>query len=382
MASQLPECAVVSGLRVAARAALFGLLVAVCGGTAGPGELLRPGDRGPALADTVVQSGLSVPWDLAFAPDGRMFVTERMGDIIIFESGKPGAKRLGGTRVADVKAMGEAGLMGIALDPDFARTGFVFVCASRTDGGEWRNQILRYKTSENTLAFDGYVLRTGMRAGPIHDGCRLLFGSDGLLWATMGETGAGRLAQDPNALNGKVLRIGRDGAIPADNPVLPGAAVRTAAYTMGNRNPQGLAFQPGSGVLFEIEHGATTNDEINILTPGRNYGWPDQEGPGGSAKGFTDPIWTSGNVTYATSGAAFVSGPQWGAWSGSLFIATLKEQDLRRFQVDGTTVVPKEVLYDQKYGRLRSVTLGPDGALYITTSNGSGDRIVRIAPQP
>ena len=98
-------------------------------------------------------------------------------------------------------------------------------------------------------------------------------------------------------------------------------------------------------------------------------------------KGFTDPIWTSGGVTYATSGATFVTGDRWGAWSGSLFIATLKEQDLRRFTVTGTTVVQRETLYDQKYGRLRTVVQGPDGALYVTTSNGSGDRIIRIAPQ-
>jgi glucose/arabinose dehydrogenase len=102
---------------------------------------------------------------------------------------------------------------------------------------------------------------------------------------------------------------------------------------------------------------------------------------GGKAKGFTDPLWASGDVTYATSGASFVTGAQWGAWSGSLFIATLKEKDLRRFAVTGTSVVPKEVLFDQKYGRLRSVVQGPDGALYVTTSNGSGDRIIRIAPQ-
>jgi glucose/arabinose dehydrogenase len=175
--------------------------------------------------------------------------------------------------------------------------------------------------------------------------------------------------------------VNLDGSVPQDNPILPGATARTYAYSMGHRNPQGLAIQPATNVMYEVEHGATTNDEINILAPGKNYGWPDQEGLGGAEKGFTDPIWTSGSTTYATSGASFVTGAQWGSWSGSLFAATLKEQDLRRFVVTGTKVVPKEVLYDQKYGRLRSVVQGPDGALYVTTSNGSGDRIVRIAPQ-
>jgi glucose/arabinose dehydrogenase len=249
------------------------------------------------------------------------------------------------------------------------------------DGGEWRNQILRYRAGATGTTFDGYVLREGAQAATIHDGCRLRFGPDGKLWATMGENGNGRLAQDPSSLNGKILRMNADGTVPADNPILPGAAARTFAYSMGHRNPQGLAFQPGTDVIFEIEHGATTNDEINVLAPGKNYGWPDQEGPGGTAKGFVDPIWTSGATTYATSGATFVTGAQWGAWSGSLLVATLKEQDLRRFAVNGTAVVQRETLYDQKYGRLRSIVQGPDGAIYVTTSNGSGDRIIRITPQ-
>jgi len=215
----------------------------------------------------------------------------------------------------------------------------------------------------------------------IHDGCRLVFGPDGKLWATTGDNGDGRLAQDPTSLNGKVLRMNTDGSVPNDNPVLPGATAATVVYSIGHRNPQGLAFAPDGGIVLEIETGTTANDEINLLSPGKNYGWPDQEGRGGMARGFTDPVWTSGSVTYAASGATFVAGDAWGQWSGSLFIATLKEQDLRRFIVSGTTVVQQETLYDQKYGRLRSVVQGPDGALYVTTSNGSGDRIVRIAPQ-
>jgi glucose/arabinose dehydrogenase len=371
----------VCGIRAFGRALLFGVLLAACSsGRGGIGEVIDP-PGAPTLVDTVIQSGLSVPWDLAFAPDGRMFVTERMGNIVMFENAKPNAARIAALRVPDIRSMGEAGLMGIAVDPNFASNGFLYVCASRMDTGEWRNQILRYKVGTDSISFESYLIRTGLLAAPIHDGCRIRFGPDGKLWVTMGENGNGPLAQDPNSLNGKILRVNGDGTVPADNPILPAAVARTYVYTMGHRNPQGLAFQPGTGVTFEIEHGATTNDEINILAAGKNYGWPDQEGTGGTAKGFTDPIWTSGPTTYKTSGATFVTGDQWGAWSGSLFIATLKEQDLRRFAVTGTSVVPKEVLFDQKYGRLRSVVQGPDGALYVTTSNGSGDRIVRIAPR-
>ena len=382
LAGRVSQCGVVRGIRPIGRALALTVLLAACAsGSGAPGGDATSLDGAPTLVDTVIQSGLSVPWDIAFAPDGRMFMTERMGTIVVFESAKPNAKRIGAVKVPDVHSMGEAGLMGIALDPSFATNGFVYVCASRTDGGEWRNQILRYVAGSDSLTFDRYVLRPGAQAASIHDGCRLRFGPDGKLWATMGENGNGRLAQDPSSLNGKVLRMEPDGAVPADNPILPGASGRTYAYSLGHRNPQGLAFQPASGAVFEIEHGATTNDEVNVLQAGKNYGWPEQEGAGGTAKGFQDPIWTSGGVTYATSGAAFVTGERWGAWSGSLFVATLKEQDLRRFAVRGTTIVPKEVLYDQKYGRLRSVVQGVDGALYVTTSNGSGDRIIRIAPQ-
>lgn len=372
----------VSGMRTGARALLCAVLLAGCTTprAAGPDVGPRTVDA-PTLTDTVIQSGLSVPWDLAFAPDGRLFVTERMGNILMFESGRPNAKRVATVKVPDVHAMGEAGLMGLAIDPGFATNGFLYVCASRTENGEWRNQILRYRATADQLTFDGYLIRSALLAAPIHDGCRLLIGPDGMLFVTMGENGNGRLAQDPSSLNGKVLRVGLDGSVPADNPTLPGASGRTYAYTMGHRNPQGLAIHPTTKAIYEVEHGALSHDEINILAAGKNYGWPDQEGTGGAAKGFTDPVWTSGQVTYATSGAAFVNGPQWGAWSGSLFIATLKEQDLRRFAVSGTTVVAKEVLFDQKYGRLRSVVQGPDGALYVTSSNGSGDRIIRVAPQ-
>lgn len=371
----------VRGFRALGRALLCGVLAAACtAGHVASSETTRP-TGAPAIAETVIQSGLSVPWDLAFAPDGRMFVTERMGDIVVFESAKPNAKRVATMRVPDVHSMGEAGLMGIAIDPDFAANSLIYVCASRMDGSDWRNQVLRYKVGSTAIAFDGYVIRAGAQAASIHDGCRLAFGTDRKLWATMGENGNGKLAQDPASLNGKILRVNPDGTVPADNPILPGASERTYAFSMGHRNPQGLAFQPVTGTLFEIEHGSTMHDEINVIVAGRNYGWPDQEGMGGTPKGFADPIWTSGSVTYATSGATFATGEQWGPWAGSLFVATLKEQDLRRFVVNGSSVVPKEVLLDQKYGRLRSVVQGPDGALYVTTSNGSGDRIIRVAPQ-
>jgi glucose/arabinose dehydrogenase len=336
----------------------------------------------PRLTVTTLQSGLRLPWDVAPLPDGRMLVSERIGNLLVYQSTAPGAGQLANNPVVGTRENGEGGLMGIAVDPSFATNSFIYVCASRDDEGQYRNQVLRYKLVGNLIAFDGFVIRRGMAAAGNHDGCRLRFGPDGKLWITMGDAGNLRNGQDPNALNGKVLRVNTDGTIPSDNPVIPGSAGRSAIYTWGNRNPQGLAFEPGTGTPYEVEHGDDTHDEINILVAGGNYGYPLYRGPVGRP-GFIDPAWSSGNVTLATSGADFVVGPQWGAWSGSLFVAQLKETDLRRFELFAGTVRQTNVLFDNVYGRLRSVVFGADGALYLTTSNGTSDRVLRItATQP
>ena len=340
------------------------------------------GGATPRLAVTTLQSGLSLPWDVAPLPDGRMLVSERVGNLLVYQSTAPGAAQLANNPVVGTRENGEGGLMGIAVDPSFATNSFIYVCASRDDEGQYRNQVLRYKLVGNLIAFDGFVIRRGMAAAGNHNGCRLRFGPDSKLWVTMGDAGNLRNGQDPNALNGKVLRVNTDGSIPSDNPVIPGSAGRSAIYTWGNRNPQGLAFEPGTGTPYEVEHGDDTHDEINILVAGGNYGYPLYRGPVGRP-GFIDPAWSSGNVTLATSGADFVFGPQWGAWSGSLFVAQLKETDLRRFELFAGTVRQTNVLFDNVYGRLRSVVFGADGALYLTTSNGTSDRILRItATQP
>ena len=339
-----------------------------------------PAGTVPRLVATVVRSGLAIPWDVAFAPDGRMFVTERVGNILIYASAAPNATQLANVfPVPNINASGESGLMSIELDPSFASNNLLYVCASVNDGGQWLNQVLRYRMSGNTPIFDGYVIRSGMRANSNHDGCRIRFGPDGKLWVTMGDAGDLENAQNPNVLNGKVLRVNGDGSIPADNPIMPGAAARTAVYTMGNRNPQGLTFEPGTGRVIEVEHGDDTHDEINILRAGANYGYPVCRGPCGDPR-FVDPAWSSGNVTLATSGADFARGVQWGAYDGSLFVATLKETDLRRFTFVGSVATQQNIFFNGTYGRLRTARQGPDGSLYLTTSNGAGDQVIRITP--
>src|SRR3989440_2841460 len=188
-----------------------------------------PAGTVPRLAATVIRSGLAHPWDLAFAPDGRMFVTERVGNILIYASAAPNATQLANVfPVPNINASGESGLMSIELDPAFASNNLLYVCVSVNDSGQWLNQVLRYRMNGKSPAFDGYVLRFVMRANRNHDGCRIRFGPDGKLWVTMGDAGDTANGQNPNGLNGKVLRVNGDGTIPADNPIMAGPARPTA----------------------------------------------------------------------------------------------------------------------------------------------------------
>ena len=340
----------------------------------------RPFD--PVRAE-VVQDGLEHPWDIAFAPDGRMLVTERAGRVLVFASGAAGGALLHTAAIPDVRAEVESGLMGIAVDGET-----VFVCASRDPDGDtgepWRVELLR-----STLATDGSlapfeVVPMGEAVGgPRHQGCAVDVGG-GYLWVSIGDANqpAGRnRAQDPASLNGKIIRLALDGSIPPDNPF------GTAVYTLGHRNPQGLAGRL-DGLVLAVEHGPDRNDEINVLVAGANYGYPCYTGPGepgpirdgcGSPSDYRASTWASLSPTLATSGAAFLVGETWDGWEGDLIVSTLKEEDLRRFRVtsDGTTVFA-ETLLDRRFGRLRAVVIGPDGALYVSTANGPGDRILRV----
>jgi len=338
--------------------------------------LLRPFDR--VHAETI-QAGLDHPWDLAFADDGRMLVTERIGRVRVYASGEPGAELVHTATVPDVRAELESGLMGIAI-----RGTSVFVCASRDSGDDWKVELLR-----STLAGDGSLApfdampigeTTG---GPRHQGCAVEIDASDHLWLSVGDANlpAGEnAAQDPERLNGKVLRVELDGSVPADNPF------GNAVFSIGHRNPQGLAIAPDDAV-WEVEHGTDENDEVNRLQPGGNYGYPcftgaDAIGPipdgCGRPSDYVAPAWASGSPTLATSGATFLTGDEWGDWEGNLIVSTLKEEDLRRFSVSDGTLTLEETLLDRQFGRLRGVVIGPDGALYVSTANGGDDRILRI----
>ena len=340
----------------------------------------------PDLSTGVVQEGLSIPWDLAFLPNGQMLVTERAGRVRVYASGSPGAALVRTVTIPSVRAEGEAGLMGIAVDIDFATNPYVYVCASRqyTGSGGWQNQLLRYQVRADGSWGGETVLVGSMLANQVHNGCAVEMDRFRKLWVGMGDANNTSLAQDRNSLNGKILRLNTDGSVPSDNPVIGGT--RNIVYSMGHRNPQGIAIRSGTDQVFAIEHGPAVNDEINRIDAGGNYGWPCNTGaatgPCGSSPTTIGSVWASGGSTIATSGAAFVGGTQWADHSGHLFVSTLKESDIRRFSIsgDGTTVSGNEIFFDAAWGRIRASALGPGGQLYVTTSNGTNDRVVRVRP--
>jgi glucose/arabinose dehydrogenase/putative cell wall-binding protein len=342
----------------------------------------------PVLATATIADGLVIPWDVAFVPDGTMLVTERPGRVRVYSSGAVGASLVRTVTVPSVQSIGESGLMGIAVDIDFASNRFVYLCASRQIGDSFVNQVLRYTIAANGSWGGLKVLLGGMRANNIHNGCALEMDRFGKLWIGMGDSNDAPRAQNRNSLNGKILRINRDGSVPSDNPVIGGT--RNAVYSMGHRNPQGIAIRPGTNQVYAVEHGPNVNDEINLIVAGGNYGWPCYTGSGtpyqtsgcGPASSYRNPLWSSGGSTIATSGGAFVGGTQWADWSGHLFVSTLKESDVRRFSTNaaGTSLTAQWTHFNNSWGRLRAMVSGPGGQLYVTTSNGSNDRVIRLSP--
>ena len=332
------------------------------------------------VVETVVE-GLEVPWDLAFTPDGRILVTERPGRIRVVVDGvlqeEPYA-------TIEVFHRSEAGLMGLTLHPDFDNNGYLYVCYTYREGRNTFNRIARL-TDEGERGADHQVILDHIPGDTRHDGCRLGFGPDGYLYATTGDATDPQLSQDLDSLAGKVLRMAADGEAPPDNP-FPGSLV----YSWGHRNPQGLAWHPVTGDLFITEHGPASDDEVNLVEAGRNYGWPEVMGAAGHPE-YQDSA-LSLTPTVAIAGAAFVSDSSLpAAWEGSLVFAALKSSHLQRVTLeppDYRAVASRQVLFQDVFGRLRAVVMGPDGFLYFTTSNRDGrgrpregdDKLLRLAP--
>ncbi|MDQ4037117.1 MAG: PQQ-dependent sugar dehydrogenase [Actinomycetota bacterium] len=359
---------------------------------------LAPDARLPELVVEVLAGGLTIPWDLAQAPDGTVIYDERGGGLSA--SLPNGTVQAIQADFGDLFADGETGLMGLVLDPEFSANRRFFTCQGFAGPGDQDVRVISWEMSQDytsaTRIDDPLVSGFPSTSGR-HGGCRLRFDSEGALVIGTGDAATGSNSQDLRSLGGKTLRVDADSGQPwPGNPFVGAADADPLIYTYGHRNVQGLALRPGTEEMYSAEHGPDVDDEINLLRPAANFGW----NPLGADAGeynesvpMTDPaidgaqpaIWSSGDPTVATSGSTFLDGPEWGGYDGLLLVGLLAGEGILALQLDpGGALISASRLpgFDGTYGRIRTVQLGNDGALYVTTSNGGGEDVVlRVTPQ-
>ncbi len=346
-----------------------------------------PSSAGPLKVETVAQ-GLVHPWALAFLPDGRMLVTERPGRIRIVARDGQLSKPL--ANLPQVHSGGQAGLLDVALDRDFARSNTIYFCFNAA--ADNNVAVMRARLDAEALKLDDgkVIFRQQGPAGRANVACRIAQGADGYLFVTLGDHfGAKELAQKLDNTIGKIVRIKPEGGAAPGNPFAGRNGALPEIWAYGLRNAEGLAFNPADGQLWEQEHGPMGGDEINIIEPGKNYGWPVVSygvnydgsivGTGKQkAEGIVDPLW-HWTPSIAPSGMAFYTGDLFPQWKGSLFNGALKFQLLSRLEMKDGRPVKEERLLQDLGERIRDVRQGPDGALYLLTDNEAG-RILRLSP--
>jgi glucose/arabinose dehydrogenase len=332
-------------------------------GAAGAGGLIAtsaldaPAEAAPT-ARQILASGLEIPWGLTFLPNGNALVAERDSALIHRVSRHGGRRTVG--RVSNVVPAGEGGLLGLALHPEFASNRWLY--AYVTSGSD--NRVVRMRYAGGGLS-DQRLVIAGIPKGTIHNGGRLRFGPTGHLFVSTGDTGVTDHAQDPGSLGGKTLRVTDTGEVPGDNPF-----GRSPVWTLGHRNVQGLAFD-GRGRLWATELGQNTRDELNQIVAGHNYGWPRVEGGDGPGGDFHDPVATwRPTSTCSPSGLAVLGRHGW--------VGALAGQSLYRVTLHGARRGRIKRFFHDTFGRIRTAEPSPDGSLWITTSNGSNDRVIRV----
>jgi len=327
----------------------------------------------------IVKSGLSNPWEITFAKDGSIWMTERDGKVSRVDASS-GNTSFSFT-IPEVQSRGEGGLLGMALHPDFLRNGWIYLVYDYKGSNGYTEKLVRYTYKQNSL-IDPVVLIDNIEAAGIHNGSRLWITDEPSpkIFMSTGDASHQGLAQKKNTVNGKILRLNIDGSIPADNP-FPGNPV----WTFGHRNPQGLVM--ANGKLYSSEHGPTEEDEVNIIEKGRNYGWPNVEGPCNDdevefcrSNNVKEPIWSSGDHTLAVCGIDFYHHALIPQWKNSLLMVTLKNSTLWQLKLDdsGTKIIQTKPFFENKWGRLRDVCISTDGKVYVCTGNGKDDKIIEI----
>jgi glucose/arabinose dehydrogenase len=359
------------------------------------GQTRAPGDpTGVAFEVVTIADGLEHPWAVALLPDGQFLVTERPGRLRVVSA--TGEISPAVTGLPDVDAQGQGGLLDVALDPDYATNRRIYWSyAEPRQGGNGTavaRGTLTLGTTPSVADVDVLWQMTPTFESDLHFGSRLAFAPDGKLFITTGERSdlRGRAqAQRLDSSFGKVIRIERDGSVPADNPLVDTEGAQPAIWSWGHRNVQGSAIHPTTGELWTVEHGAQGGDEVNIVRAGKDYGWPtisygeeysgEPIGEGITAReGMEQPRYYWDPVI-APSGMAFYQGAMFPAWAGSLFIGSLGQQHLDRLTLDGERVIGEERLVTDK-GRIRDVQVGPDGAIYLVTDADNGALLKLVAP--
>jgi glucose/arabinose dehydrogenase len=367
------------------------LLLAGCTSTAVPDEVPDPSasssapSGAPVLDVAVVADGLDHAWDVAQAPDGTLLVDERSGG---FTAVLPdGTVQEVQADVHDLFARGETGLMGLVLDPAFDGNRRFYSCQGVTDGSSASIAVIGWTVSDDwrtaTRVADPLIGAIPVNRGSgRHGGCRLRFTPDGALLIGTGDNAVGSNPQDRSSRAGKVLLA---------DPATGEAAV----WTYGHRNVQGLAVRPGTGQVFSVEQGTSRDDEVNLLQAEGNYGYDPDGADGGydesvpmtdtGIPGAIPAVWSSGEQTIATSGGTFLDGDRWGSYDGLMLVGVLKGQGVLALRLDDDGVLQEQFRLPElegTYGRIRTVQQGTDGALYVTTDNGSNqDRVLRVTPR-
>jgi glucose/arabinose dehydrogenase len=333
--------------------------------------------------------GLELPWGLAFLPDGRLLVSERPGRLrLVAADGRLDPKPVAG--LPPIAAVGQGGLLDVALHPDFAKNALVYLSYAAEGPGGYGTEVLRGRLDGHSLRDVQIIFRLLPKSKTSHHfGSRLVFDRQGYLYITLGDRGEMERAQRLDDHAGSVIRLHDDGRVPADNPFVGKPGAKPEKFTLGNRNMQGAALHPQTGELWAHEHGPQGGDEINIIRAGVNYGWPvitygrnyvtgTKIGEGTAKPGMAQPLlyWTP---SIAPSGMAFYTGERFPGWRGNLFVGALAGQMLVRIQLDGERIVHQERLLEGALGRIRDVRQGPDGLLYLLTDSAQG-RIVRLEP--
>jgi glucose/arabinose dehydrogenase len=320
---------------------------------------------------TTIAENLEVPWALAFLPDGSILVTERAGRVrIVHKDGNLSPNPV--AKIEDVKQIGEGGLHGITLHPDFTNNHFVYVYYTYGQNiiGT-QNRVVRFRYDQSTL-IEKTIIVDMIPGALFHDGGRIKFGPDKMLYITTGDAQNPSLAQDINSLAGKILRVTDSGKPSLGNPF------SNLVYSYGHRNPQGITWD-SLGRLWATEHGQSAKDELNLIDIGKNYGWPIIQGDE-QKLGLETPILNSGADTWAPAGLAFIN--------DSLFFAGLRGQALYETVIKNGQVTELKTHFKGEFGRIREVIVGPDNMLYITTSNRDGrgnpnandDKIIKVNP--